>query len=215
MAQPRLQYALARDGLLPSLFGEIDAKGNLWNGALISGTIMTLIATFVPFQYLNDLISSGILVAFTMTNWALVSLRCDSLSLSPPTSYMLQYLLSIFNVVSFVTGLIITHSTNTMIGKILSSLGCFTLVTVMLMISRHCYGGDLDNNIESDRGSDDYFEIPFVPYLPCFGMFLNWYLIAQMELVGILLLAVYLSVAALVYFCYGVKHSVGSTTGWR
>jgi len=42
MAQPRLQYALARDGLLPSFFGEIDAKGNLWNGALISGTVMTL-----------------------------------------------------------------------------------------------------------------------------------------------------------------------------
>jgi APA family basic amino acid/polyamine antiporter len=117
MAQPRLQYALARDGLLPSFFGEIDAKGNLWNGALISGTVMTLIATFVPFQYLNDLISSGILVAFTMTNWALISLRSDTLTLSPPHCYKLQYLLSIYNVVSFITGLMLTHTTDSVIGN--------------------------------------------------------------------------------------------------
>jgi amino acid transporter len=208
MAQPRLQYALARDGLLPRFFGEIDENGNLWNGALVSGTVMTLIATFVPFEYLNDLISSGILVAFTMTNWALISLRSDTLTLSPPHSYKLQYLLSIYNIVSFITGLVLTHTTNTVTGKVFSGFGCLTLIVVTGMISRHC-------NNESHKGSSDYFEIPFVPHLPCFGIFLNWYLIVQMDYIGILLLVVYLATAALLYFCYGAQNSVGRIQGWK
>jgi hypothetical protein len=78
----------------------------------------------------------------------------------------------------------------------------------MGMISRHC-------KTESDKGGDDYFEIPFVPHLLCFGNFLNWYLIAQMDYIGILLLAAYLAIAALLYFCYGAQNSVGSTKGWK
>jgi amino acid transporter len=30
LAQPRLQYAMAEDGLLPKIFSEVDAKGNLF-----------------------------------------------------------------------------------------------------------------------------------------------------------------------------------------
>jgi APA family basic amino acid/polyamine antiporter len=56
IAQPRIQYALAVDGLLPSLFREIDGRGNLTKGILVSGAICTLIALLVPFQSLDDMI---------------------------------------------------------------------------------------------------------------------------------------------------------------
>ena len=46
--QPRLQFALANDGLLPAMFKEIDATGNPYKGALFAGAVMTIFATFVP-----------------------------------------------------------------------------------------------------------------------------------------------------------------------
>lgn len=45
MAQPRLMYALAEDDLLQQWFRQIHG-GNLWNGTLVAGSIMTIISSF-------------------------------------------------------------------------------------------------------------------------------------------------------------------------
>ena len=68
MAQPRLQYAMAVDGLLPSIFEHVDADGNLWVGTCVAGGIMTLIATLVPFDKLNDMISCAVLCVLSLTD---------------------------------------------------------------------------------------------------------------------------------------------------
>ena len=77
LAQPRLQYAMARDGLLPEIFGEVDKNGNLLMSILISGFLCTLIALFVPFTNLNDMISAGVLISFNLTNSSLIIIRYD------------------------------------------------------------------------------------------------------------------------------------------
>ena len=82
LAQPRLTLSMAQDGLVPaSLFARQNAQGNLIGGTLIWGIAMTLTATFVPFKYLDDLISCGILVAFCLANSCLLVLRRRSLLL--------------------------------------------------------------------------------------------------------------------------------------
>ena len=77
LAQPRLQYAMARDGLLAHMFGEVDEKGNLANSIIYSGIACTIIAMFVPFKNLNDMISAGVLISFNLTNSALIIIRYD------------------------------------------------------------------------------------------------------------------------------------------
>jgi amino acid transporter len=48
LAQPRLQYALAEDGLIPKIFSETDGHGNLRKGIIISGILCTLVACAFP-----------------------------------------------------------------------------------------------------------------------------------------------------------------------
>ncbi len=75
LAQPRLQYAMAEDGLLPKIFSEIDSKGDLTKSMIIIGIVCTLIALFVPFTHLDNMISAGILISFNLTNSALILVR--------------------------------------------------------------------------------------------------------------------------------------------
>ena len=77
MLQPRLQYALARDGLIPKMFCEVH-RGVPIKGTIISGVSMTFLATFVPFTLLDDFVSAGILMAFSVTNSSLMLLRMHS-----------------------------------------------------------------------------------------------------------------------------------------
>ena len=105
--QPRLQYALARDELLPPMFCEVDHKGNLRKGVLFAGGLMTLIATFVPFEDLDDFVSAGILVAFTVTNSSLIVMRRQSPTYRPR---LLGQVLVVFNVVSLGMTIAFVHA---------------------------------------------------------------------------------------------------------
>ena len=123
MAQPRLLYAVAKDGLLPKAFTWA-TDGNLRFGTCTSGFFMILLSIFVPFTYLNDFISAGILIAFCMTNSALILVRHhgkntinnshhSSIMKQKRTywlqSYQLQALLVLFNLFSFITALAMRH----------------------------------------------------------------------------------------------------------
>jgi amino acid transporter len=77
LAQPRLFAAMAKDGLLPAIFARHDARGNLFWSSILCGIPMTLLATFVPFSWMDDAISVGILFAFNMTNTALILMKCN------------------------------------------------------------------------------------------------------------------------------------------
>ncbi|TYZ67575.1 hypothetical protein PybrP1_010807 [[Pythium] brassicae (nom. inval.)] len=79
LAQPRVQYAMAADGLLPAVFARVDAHGNLFQGTLLCGVAATAVAVFVPFHVLWNFISLGILVAFNLTNASLLLVRAAEL----------------------------------------------------------------------------------------------------------------------------------------
>ncbi|ETW04246.1 hypothetical protein, variant 1 [Aphanomyces invadans] len=83
LAQPRVQYAMSKDGLLPACFSKLDGHGNPFYGTLIAGSVLIAIAVFVPFKYLWDFISLGILLAFNLTNTCLLAVRYRACTLSP------------------------------------------------------------------------------------------------------------------------------------
>ena len=205
MAQPRLQFAMASDGLLPPLFMQMDKTGNLWWGTLISGVLCVSIATCIPFNYLNDLISAGILLAFSLTDASVIILRQTSPASKP---FLLQQLLFAFNLLSFTMGLLLQFESKGNVGQVLSGCNFLALAVIIFSIANYCPKN------QSEEGGD-YFETPFIPYLPLLGQFLNWYLIGQLEVQGLLLLLGYIGLAIVFYFFYGAKHSFGNTIGWN
>jgi len=61
---------------------------------------------------------------------------------------------------------------------------------------------------------DGFYKTPFIPYIPCLGIFVNYYLISQLEILGIALLLGFLASTVIFYFCYGAKHSLDNTGEW-
>ena len=196
MAQPRLQYAMVRDKLLPSIFGQVDEHGNLTSGTWIAGSVMSLVAGCVPFSFLDDLISAGILVSFCMTNSCLVLMRCES-----PSPFFLQRGLILYNLLCFLTALTFCHKLPHDLSVFFGTL----LLLVVIVLYRRCPRSQVFGH-ESDCFQDDeniphgpFFESPCVPLIPFFGMFVNWYLIAQLDWIGIVLLVAYLCATGILY----------------
>jgi len=203
MVQPRLLYAMAQDGLLPGWFACIDDKGNLWNGTLFGGTIMTLVATFVPFAHLNDIISCAALSALSMTDTSLLFCWYDAPSHSPLSSasalqghphrhretISFEKLILIFHVSAFGTSMVLTHLNAAPMGHIAAIVGTGCMLVSVAAIWILCplsavFGGGSHHSHSDDDGG--YFRTPFLPLLPCFAIFTNYYLIAQLEIIGIL-----------------------------
>lgn len=179
MAQPRLQLAMAENGLFPSRFGEIDDSGNLTNGIMLCGSAMVLIASFVPFTVIDDTISSAVLVVYSMTDSSLLLLRLSSPDSSPR---LLKKLILTFNGMCYVSGLLWVHVTSTFWGKCLAIVSTTFTVLGCFCIYATCPEGKCP---AQELG---HYRTPFLPFFPCVGIFINWYLVSQLSLIGNLIL---------------------------
>jgi amino acid transporter len=253
LAQPRLFAAMAKDGLLPAIFAKQNADGNFVWGNVLSGIPMALLATFVPFSWMDDAISVGILFAFNMTNTALIIMKCSGTRgvvspelesdgeeysngegggiIAPPTlfyrqqqSLSLSRQLFLYHIVAVLAGLS-PHFEIFDDKKRKNWVLQITATTGTLLFALHFHRkfpstrmfGDapFHSHPSSSQLSDDNnqvqighnptlatespFEVPLTPFLPLLGIFLNWYLIAQLDWSGILLLIVFLAIISLLY----------------
>lgn len=216
MALPRLLYAMAEDGMLPSLFHEVDRLGNLWNGTLIGGGLITVIATFVPFENLNDMISFAVLTALSLSDTSLVLLWHES---PEPESRLSDWLALGFHAAALTTSVSLTHFIESSTGQLATLAGAVGMISCTFAIWKCCprcatFGGKRHHyHGDQIRRDDGYFRTPFVPFLPLTGVFINWYLIAQLDLIGVASLLAFLGGAILYYFFYAQFHSKLSLEG--
>ena len=167
MAQPRLNYIMAKDGVIPSIFARVDEQGNLHKaGIKIAGTVMIIVATIVPFTYLDDLISSGILIAFMMTDTSVIIVRMQQSSSDKP--YMLEKFLIVFHSLSFLTGLLLRNWLS--IGETGDTVRIMTITCCILLFYTGYRITRFKRNTNEPPG---LFLTPFVPTLPLCGCFVS------------------------------------------
>ena len=76
MGQPRIFYAMARDGLMPALFARVHPKFQTPHiGTIIVGVVAATMAGLLPLEFLGDLVSMGTLLAFATVSAGVLILR--------------------------------------------------------------------------------------------------------------------------------------------
>lgn len=203
MAQPRLQYAMATDGLMPKVFADIDSKGNLTKGIWIGGLICTGIALFVPFTYLDDMISAGVLFSFSLSNSALILIRrgqvesCDFVSQlwHPCSRYLLFFHLVAIGLAAYVPGVTTLQGLEGVFHvAVIGSCGLVELL-VALLIWHQC-----PENVDPSASSQ--YRVPWMPFPPLIGIVINYLLIAQLSSLGISLMFLYFGLATVLYLVH-------------
>lgn len=146
------------DGLVPRAFAALDRRGNLSQGILLAGVPCILLAFLVPFTALEELISAGVLLCFSLTDAALILLRlqdaeetmqstplppaagisgADRRSGSPSQHGRCKMLLLAFNVLSVALTSMATQFDWSSAGAMQSSsvlvVLCISLLTVALL----------------------------------------------------------------------------------
>jgi APA family basic amino acid/polyamine antiporter len=85
MGQPRIFYAMSRDGLLPPMFGKVHPKYKTpWLATMITGGVAALVAGAFPIGLLGQLVSIGTLFAFVIVCAGVLVLRYRSPELHRP-----------------------------------------------------------------------------------------------------------------------------------
>ncbi|KAL0993974.1 hypothetical protein UPYG_G00116300 [Umbra pygmaea] len=223
---PRVLFAMARDGLLFKPLSNMSSGQSPVVATLSSAAVAAIMALLFDLKALVDMMSIGTLFAYTLVAICILILRYqptlsegsidDELSesfsmleaLNPPTQATAQTSknVSIFTVffilLAVILSIVLTKAVNSLMNQewwtiLIVSVILLLLILVVIIIWRH-----------PQNTTKAAFMVPFIPALPIVSTFVNVYLMVQLGGDTWIRYAVWMAVGLLIYFCYGVHHSV-------
>eukprot|EP01113_Clastostelium_recurvatum_P022256 TRINITY_DN2650_c0_g1_i1.p1 TRINITY_DN2650_c0_g1~~TRINITY_DN2650_c0_g1_i1.p1 ORF type:complete len:593 (+),score=86.29 TRINITY_DN2650_c0_g1_i1:133-1779(+) len=212
LAQPRIYYQMAKDGLFFARFATLNRRQAPVFGTVFTGIFAAVLAMFLDLNALADMISIGTLLAFSVVCGGVVMARYDDQDLDPSskvhlsprrrswvTRLSLAALLFVFFLFSVGFSFVFKYSNlfPTNVGFILAIV--FTgvpLVVITILIF-----------LRPQLSTPRTFACPFVPFTPLLGMLVNTFLIIQLPLGSIYRVLIWSAVGFLIYFAYGIRHS--------
>jgi len=189
LAQPRIFFSMAQDGLLPSVFLRRNKLGELTLSVGITGFVMAVVAACVDFDVLADTISAGTLLVFSLANASVVMLRYED---SRPAA---SRKLGLFMASSLAAALCVQawqHCTARWQGLGLVCLGATVLFALVALASMLNLGSLRAVDPRASQ-PDLFFAVPLVPLFPCLTIAFNFFMVSTLSAKGLAILLGYLA----------------------
>ncbi|KAB5522249.1 hypothetical protein PHYPO_G00157420 [Pangasianodon hypophthalmus] len=216
---PRVLFAMARDGLLFKPLSRMSSRQSPVIATLSSGIVAAIMALVFDLKALVDMMSIGTLFAYTLVAICILILRyqgdLDKLSekekwslIHPPSSPTVTS----SKVVSILTMIIIvlTVALSVILTKGVESglVGTWWMIVIICVLVLLLFTAIVIIWRQPQNSTKAAFMVPLVPVLPILSTFVNIYLMVQLGGDTWIRYAVWMAVGLLIYFCYGVWHSV-------
>lgn len=200
MSQPRIWFAMARDGLLWPWFAKIHPVARTpANAQMLAGAIAAVMALAVPMETLHHTVSIGTLFAFVVVSASILILRYkDPENPGPVVKQTLGLSVGLgilcAGLAAYLAGADSTHSEAYKMG--LTAVGGLITLACTIFFLR-----------APMRDRPTTFSCPFVPIFPILGMAANIFLMVQLSFEAWIRLFIWLAIGFAIYFAYGRKHS--------
>uniref|UniRef100_A0A672HEK3 Solute carrier family 7 member 1a n=1 Tax=Salarias fasciatus TaxID=181472 RepID=A0A672HEK3_SALFA len=215
---PRIIFAMARDGLLFSFLAQVSERKAPITSTITAGVLSAIMAFLFDLKDLVDLMSIGTLLAYTLVAACVLVLRYQpeqpsvayemantqeevelSDRLSVPSMGILPgmedsspsagLLILVFSILAVQGG---TATWN------IAALGALFLVCLLLVFI-------IWRQPESKTKLS--FKVPLLPFIPVISMFVNVYLMMQLDRGTWIRFSIWMAIGFVIYFCYGIHHS--------
>ncbi|XP_029032546.1 cationic amino acid transporter 3 isoform X1 [Osmia bicornis bicornis] len=232
---PRVLYAMGSDGVIFKRLANVHPKTMTpIFGTVISGLLTGSMTLIFDLHQLIEMMSIGTLLAYTIVAISVLILRyqgkgcaSNTYSIAATNSYKLKpidLLKQIFNlrnqkevtessykvakygiimlcIFIFLTALCINYGGSGLFSSnVVASVILVTLIIIVLLnlaaVAR-----------QPTQDIDAAFKVPLVPVLPCCSIFINLYLMLQLDAFTWIRFAVWMFIGLSIYFFYGISHS--------
>jgi APA family basic amino acid/polyamine antiporter len=198
LGQPRIYYQMAKDGLLFRPFGLVSSRRVPVIGTLVTGVGAGLLATLFPLHSLTDVISIGTLLAFAVVCGGLIVLRyappaSDRSLTAVRTRRTLPLLAMLLGALSFAFSFSYKYNAPLVVMLLFAWFIVGLIGYIWLFYTQQPKVG--------------VFSCPLVPLVPGAGLFVNCYLLAQLNTMAFVRVLVWTVLGFIIYFAYGIRHS--------
>uniref|UniRef100_A0A8C7YCM7 Solute carrier family 7 member 1a n=1 Tax=Oryzias sinensis TaxID=183150 RepID=A0A8C7YCM7_9TELE len=198
---PRVIFAMARDGLLFSFLARISERKAPVNSTVAAGVMSAIMAFLFDLKDLVDLMSIGTLLAYTLVAACVLVLRSQSIKNDERSSGypVVQFparlfsspglLILAFSILAVQAGIAAWN----MVALSVIFMVCVLLVFIVWR--------------QPESRTPLSFKVPLVPFIPVISMFVNVYLMMQLDRGTWVRFSVWMAIGLVIYFCYGIRHS--------
>ncbi|XP_043473024.1 cationic amino acid transporter 3 [Leptopilina heterotoma] len=227
---PRVLYAMGSDGIIFKFLATIHPKTMTpIFGTIISGLLTGIMTLIFNLQQLVDMMSIGTLLAYTIVSISVLILRYQKdeynlkmedsndptlmhsfskifnfQNIKEPTTFstsVAKWCTLLFCIMAFVAGIMIHYSGDKIIQGNLTLSVILAIVILIIILTVVAISRQPIQNDELP------FKVPLVPFIPCVSIFINLYLMIQLDVNTWIRFLVWLVVGLGIYFFYGVKNS--------
>ncbi|XP_059622819.1 cationic amino acid transporter 2 [Phlebotomus argentipes] len=219
---PRVLYAMASDGILYKIFQKVSSKTKTPVVAtMLAGFFAAIMGAIFNLHQLIDMMSIGTLLAYSIVAICVLVLRYQDEDMPEDISNA-SVLAKMFNS-NRISGTNVTTSAISKIGIVMFSILAIvlcglitfgdiidypviqisaTIVVVAMIICIVAIGRQPISSVKLT------FQVPLVPFLPCISIFINFYLMFQLDAHTWIRFAVWVIIGYIIYFSYGMGHSI-------